>query len=159
MKKIFLALVWLVLFICGCAPRLIVEKTRPSSVIDIPMVQVQASENTAWWGPVRSKLKKQIMQGLMQELVKYPILLVNKNPDVLLVVEDIHTSGWREDIQIEEVTLAVLAREGEIFRVVYKQDHFKLPDDWHRVWKYPKTVEQISAILAQRVIKELGAGW
>jgi len=140
----------------GCG-RVTVEKYLEYLSEENTTIQVENnSSSTDWWGPVKLKLRDQIIEGMKENFRRSPLYLVKKNADITVVLQDISTVGGADSIQVEEVTLIIRGRKKEILKIRYKQTATIFPDDWYRIWRYAKDAQWIAQILADRVVQELG---
>jgi uncharacterized protein YceK len=159
MKKYFFIFICVGLFLSGCAGIRISRHAKYTGP-EFPAVAVKVDEDvTGWWGSLKRGFLDRVVQGVKDEIDKTPAIIVVHNPDITLVIKDVVTRGYKEEIQIEKVTVSVRSRKGEIFKVFYKQKPSKIPDDLLRFWEYAKEPESIGTVIARSVLKEIGVGW
>lgn len=161
MKKTVYGLICLLIFFTtGCVKAPVVIKYAKYEAAEFPTIRLEAEEEaTAWWGPVKTNLKKKLIETIKTELKKYPIIFVDLNPDIVLTIKDIKTTSEKKNVWIEEVVVTASAGESQIFKIVCKPQPLRFSEQIGRSWRLSRGSDQVGVIVARKIIEELGISW
>lgn len=143
------------LFLPGCAGHPVIVRSAdwtPSKKIS---VQLEVKKDLSYWEMWKPDSKDSVIYGIKKELKKASIPVVDTNPDVVLLINDVKIGNWIGDFEIERLVISARVDNKEIFRVIYNQRQPTLLEDLRMYLDRPAKPEQIAKMLGRELVRQL----